>query len=87
MKTPAESFKISRQFFCFFFFFFFFFFFIFAFLLKIMYLCFLLFKKIFKVSRKEKNHFTKITVSRQFSIREIGNFGTDQLRDRGRIQW
>ena len=56
--------------------------------LKIMCVCFLLFKNIFKDSRKEKiKHFKKITVSRQFSLREIGNFGTDQLRDMGRIQW
>ena len=57
------------------------------FLLKIMCVYFLLFKNIFKDSGKDKNHFKKITVSRQFSICEIGNFGTDQLRDIGRIQW
>ena len=45
------------------------------------------FKSIFKDSRKEKYHFKKITVSRQFSIRETGNFGMDQLRDMGRIEW
>ena len=39
--------------------------------------------------KKKKHHFKKITVSRQFSVREIGNFGMDQLRDMGRIhcQW
>ena len=103
MKAPAESFKISRQFFCccflllffcccccFFFLHFFFFFFFFFFLLKIMCVYFLQFQNIFKDSQKEKKkkkHFKKITVSRQFSISEIGNFGTDQLRDTGRIQW
>ena len=35
-----------------------------------------------KIHEKKKNHFKKITASRQFPIREIGNFGTDQLRDR-----
>ena len=40
-----------------------------------------------KIHEKKKNHFKKITVSRQFSFREIGNFGTDQLRDMDRIQW
>ena len=57
-------------------------------LLKIMCVYFLPFINIFKDSRTEKkNHFKKINVSRQFSIREIGNFGTDQLKDMGRIQW
>ena len=57
------------------------------FLLKIMCVYFLPFKNIFKDLRKEKNHFKKITVFRQFSNCEISNFGTDQLRDMGRIQW
>ena len=83
MKAPSESFKISRHFF----FFFFFFFSFLHYLLKIMCVYCLPFKNIFKDSRKEKNHFKKVTVSRQFSIREIGSFGTDQLRDMGRIQW
>ena len=49
---------------------------------------FLEIKNIFKDSQKEeKKHVKKITVSLQFSICEIGNFGTDQLRDMGRIQW
>ena len=30
---------------------------------------------------KKKKHFKKIFVSRQFSTCEIGNFGTDQLRE------
>ena len=82
MKAPGESFKISRPFFCFFLFFFF------SFLLKIMCVYFLEIKNIFKDSQKEKKiHVKKITVSRQFSFCEIGNFGTDQLRDMGRIQW
>ena len=42
---------------------------------------FLPFKNIFHHLKK------KIIVSRQFSIHMIGNFGTDQLRDMGRIQW
>ena len=76
MKAPGDSFKISRHFvfhFC-------------IFLLRITCVYSLLFKIIFQDSRKEINHFKKITVSRQVSIREIGNFGTDQLRDTGRIQ-
>ena len=40
-----------------------------------------------KIHEKKKNHFKKMTVSHQFSINEIGNFGTDQLRDMDRIQW
>ena len=64
-----------------------FFFFNFTFLLKIKCVYFFLFKNIFKDSQKEKNHFKKITISRQLSIREIGNFGMDQLRYMGRIQW
>ena len=87
MQAPGESFKISGFFF-FFFSFFFFFLFFFHYLLKIMCVYFLPFKNIFKASRKEKkNHYKEITVSCQFSIRKIGNFGTDQLRDIGRIQW
>ena len=49
--------------------------------------CFFPFKNVFKDSQKEKNPLIKITVSRLFSFREIGNFGTDQLRDMGKIQW
>ena len=30
--------------------------------------------------KKKENHFKKITVSCQFSVRKIGNFGTDQLK-------
>ena len=48
---------------------------------------FLPFQNIFKDSQKKKDHFKKITVSRQFSVCEIGNFGRYQLRDMGRIQW
>ena len=59
---------------------FFFFFFFFALfiennvcLLKIMCVYFLQFRTSLKIHEK-RIHFKKITVSRQFSIREIGNF-------------
>ena len=73
MKALGESFKISRYLF-FFWFFLFLLLFFFAFLLKIMCVYFLLFKNIFKDSRKKK-YLKKKNVSRQFSIRVIGNVG------------
>ena len=76
MKAPGESFKISCQFVCFF---------IFFITENNVYIsCHL--KTSLKIHEKKKNHCKKITVSRQFSIRDIGYFGTDQLRDMGRIQ-
>ena len=46
-------------------------------------------KTSFKDSRKKKkkSFLENNYISRQFSYREISNFGTDQLRDMGRIQW
>ena len=40
-----------------------------------------------KKKKKKKKKKKEITVSREFSIREISNFGTGQLRDMGGIQW
>ena len=31
-----------------------------------------------KIHEKKKNHVKKITVSRQFSVRKIGNFGMER---------
>ena len=51
------------------------------------YIC-LAIKNILKDSRKEKKSFQENNyVSHQFSIRETGKFGTDQLRDMDRKQW
>ena len=76
MKAPGESFEISCLFLSF----------LHYLLKKCVYVSCNL-KTSLKIHKKNKNHFKKITVSRQFSIREIGNFDTDQLRDMGRIQW
>ena len=79
MKALGESFKISYQFV-----------FIFALFIEnnVCY-CILLsiLKHLKRFMKRKKNHFKKITVSCQFSICKISNFGMDQLRDMGRIQW